>query len=206
MLSSALLIGFVIVTGVMLFRLIANRRRPGRAFGHGAANGQQMNGVSLMNQSGLVAPETHFVAWPRRAMNSAGARQTAAVPGLPVGLDRATLLASARTLFLRLHRAWDQNEQGDLFELTTPEMFAVIKRDLEDRGDQPCHTEVLQLDVEMLGAERNGSETLLSLRFHGQMQLDDAQAAHAFEEVWNIERHAHGDHAWRLAAIKQIGR
>ncbi|MBC8729589.1 Tim44 domain-containing protein [Paraburkholderia sp. UCT2] len=207
MLSNVVVIGLVIVAGIMLFRFIANRRRPDLAYGHDAANGQRMNGSWLMNQSGQAAPETNFGAWPRTAMNPAAAAQTTTVPGLPVGLDQAVLLASARTLFLRLQCAWDQNEQGDLFELTTPEMFAVIKRDLEDRGNQPSHTEITQLDVQLLSTEHNGSETLVSLRFHGQMREDeDAQTAQPFEEVWNIVGHGHGDPAWRLAGIQQIGR
>ena len=209
MLSSVVVIGLVIVAGILLFRLIANRRRPDLAYGHDAANGQRMHGSLLMNQSGQAVPETNanFGGWPRTAMSSAAAAQTTIVPGLPGGLDQAVLLASAKTLFLRLQRAWDQNEQGDLFELTTPEMFAVIKRDLEDRGNQPSHTEIMQLDVELLTAEHNGSEMLVSLRFHGQMREDeDAQTAQPFEEVWNMVGHGHGDTAWRLAGIQQIGR
>jgi predicted lipid-binding transport protein (Tim44 family) len=206
MMSSVVMIGLVVVAGIMLFRFIANRRRPDLAYGQGAANGQPLNGASLMNQSRQAAPDTNFGAWPRTVMNSAAAAQTTTVPGLPVGLDQSALLASARTLFLRLQRAWDQNQQGDLFELTTPEMFAVIKRDLEDRGNQPSYTEVTQLDVELLGTEHHGSEILVSLRFHGQMREEEnAQMAQPFAEVWNIVGHAHGDPAWRLAGIQQIG-
>ncbi|TDY27123.1 putative lipid-binding transport protein (Tim44 family) [Paraburkholderia sp. BL6665CI2N2] len=165
MLSSVVVIGLVIVAGIMLFRFIANRRRPDLAYGHGAANGQRMNGSLLMNQSGQAAPETIFGNWPRTAMNPAAAAQTTTVPGLPVGLDLAVLLASARTLFLRLQRAWDQNQQGDLFELTTPEMFAVIKRDLEDRGNQPSHTEITQLDVELLARDPMAAKRWLAFAF-----------------------------------------
>ncbi len=56
-------------------------------------------------------------------------------------------------MFMRLQRAWDANEQGDLFELTTPEMFAQLKRDLEGRGSRPSHAEVPQLDAEVLGVK-----------------------------------------------------
>lgn len=59
----------------------------------------------------------------------------------------------------------------------------MVKQDLEERGHQPSHTEVVQLDVELLSAEHNFNETLVSLRFHGQMREDDAQTAQPFEEV-----------------------
>ena len=140
-------------------------------------------------------------------MYSHTAAQTTTVSELPAGLDQSALLASARTLFLRLQRAWDHNQQGDLFELTTPEMFAVIKRDLEDRGSQPSYTEITQLDVELLSTEHSGSEMVVSLRFHGHMREEEgAQTAQPFAEVWNIVGHWQGDPAWRLAGIQQIGR
>jgi predicted lipid-binding transport protein (Tim44 family) len=107
---------------------------------------------------------------------------------------------------MRLQGAWDRNEQGDLFELTTPEMFARIKQDLEARGGQPNLTEVTQLDAEVLGTESNADETLVSVRFFGQMREDDAQTAQPFQDIWNLVSNAHGDPAWRLAGIQQMDR
>ena len=68
-------------------------------------------------------------------------------------------MALAKSMFMRLQGAWDRNEQGDLFELTTPEMFAQIKRDLESRGSEPNRTEVPQLDAEVLGVDRPRRDT-----------------------------------------------
>jgi predicted lipid-binding transport protein (Tim44 family) len=207
MLSNALLIGLVILAGVMLFRFIANRRRPDLAYGHGAANQQQTNGSQLMNQIGQARPETNFRGWPSAAMSSTGAVGAVKAPGLPPGPDQAAFLASAKTMFMRLQCAWDRNEQGDLFELTTLEMFARIKQDLEARGRQPSHTDVTRLDAEVLGTEEsNAGETLVSVRFYGQMREDDAETAQPFQEVWNMVRDAHGDQAWRVAGIQQIDR
>lgn len=204
MLSNALLIGLAIFAAVMLFRFIASRRRPDLAYGHGAANRQQTNGSQLMNQIGKARRDTNFPGWPRAAMGSAEAAGAVTVPGLPLGTDQAAFLASAKTTFVRLQGAWDRNEQGDLFELTTPEMFAQIKQDLEVRGRQPSRTDVTQLDAEVLCAESNAGETLVSVRFYGQMREDDAQTAQPFQEIWNMVRDARGDQAWRVAGIQQM--
>src|SRR6266702_4741298 len=204
MLSNALLIGLVVFAGVMLFRFIANRRRPDLAYGHGAANRSQTNGLPLLNQTGQARPETNFFGLRRAATNSTAAAGTVKAPGHTLGLDQAELLASAKAMFMRLQSAWDRNEQGDLFELTTPEMFARIKQDLECRVGQPNRTDVPQLDAEVLGVESNADETLVSVRFYGQMREDGAQTAQPFQEVWNIVRGAHGDQAWRLAGIQQL--
>jgi predicted lipid-binding transport protein (Tim44 family) len=56
----------------------------------------------------------------------------------------------------------------------------------------------------MLGTESNAEETLVSVRFYGQMREDDAQTAQPFQEIWNIVRNAQGDQAWRVAGIQQI--
>jgi predicted lipid-binding transport protein (Tim44 family) len=206
MLSNALLIGLVILAGVMLFRFIASRRRPDLVYGHGAANPQHTNGSPFLNQIGQARPEANLRSWPRAAMNSTGEADAVKVQDLPLGPDQVVFLASAKTMFMRLQGAWDRNEQGDLFELTTPEMFARIKQDLEARGGQPSVTEVTQLDAEVLGTESNADEALVSVRFYGQMREDDAQTAQPFQEIWNIVRSAHGDQAWRLAGIQQMDR
>jgi predicted lipid-binding transport protein (Tim44 family) len=204
MLSNALLIGLVIVAGVMLFRFIANRRRPDLAYGHGVANRQQTNGSHLLNQIRQARSAANFRGRPPAVMDSTVAAGTVKIPGLPLGLDQAAFLASAKTMFMRLQGAWDRNEQGDLFELTTPEMFARIKQDLEAWGGQPSRTDVTQLDAEVLGVESNADETLVSVRFYGQMREDDAETAQPFQEVWNMVRDAHGDQAWRLAGIQRM--
>ena len=206
MLSNVLLIGLVVVAGVMLFRFIASRRRPDLAYGHGAANRSQVNGQPLHNRTETARQDTNFFGMQRAATNAAGAAGAVNTPVQPLGLDQAELVAMAKSMFMRLQGAWDRNEQGDLFELTTPEMFAQIKRDLESRGSEPNRTEVPQLDAEVLGVESSADETLVSVRFYGQMREDGAPAAQPFQEVWNIVRGAQGDNAWRLAGIQQLDR
>lgn len=206
MLSNMLIIGLVVVAGVMLFRFIANRRRPDLAYGHGAASRSQSNGMPFANQNGQARSDTNFFGSQRTAANQAGAAGVFNAPVQPLGLDQAELVASAKSMFMRLQGAWDRNEQGDLFELTTPEMFAQLKRDLEGRGNQLNRTEVPQLEAEVLGVESTADETFVSVRFYGQMREDDAPAAQPFQEVWNIVRSAHSGNAWRLAGIQQLDR
>lgn len=203
MLSNALLIGLVVVAGVMLFRFIASRRRPDLAYGHGSTNRQQTNGSTFLNRVREVRPDTNLRDWPRAATGAAGAGGGVKAPELAPA-DQAAFLVSAKAMFMRLQGAWDRNEQGDLFELTTPEMFMRLKQDLDNRGHEPNRTDVTQLDAEVLNTESNADETLVSVRFYGQMREDDAQTAQPFQEIWNMVRSAHGGEGWRLAGIQQI--
>ncbi|WP_233836552.1 Tim44 domain-containing protein [Paraburkholderia sp. ZP32-5] len=203
MLANTLLIGLVVVAAVMLFRFITRRRRPDLAYGHGAANRQQANGSLFSNPLGQPRPEANPRNWPHAVTDSIN---TAKVSDHLPKVDQAVFLGFAKSMFVRLQGAWDRNEQGDLFELTTPQMFAQIKQDLEARGGQPSVTEVTQLDAEVLGEENSANETLVSVRFYGQMREDHAQNAQPFQEIWNLVRSVHGDQSWRLAGIQQIDR
>ncbi|WP_109476340.1 TIM44-like domain-containing protein [Paraburkholderia sp. C35] len=206
MLSNALLIGLVVLAGVMLFRFIASRRRPDLAYGHGAANRQQNNGSSFFNQFGQARPDAMFRNGAAASTGATGVAGSMMPPGQALGTDQAAFLASAKTLFMRLQGAWDRNDQGDLFEMTTHEMFMRLKQDMEGPDGKPGVTDVTQLDAEVLGTERNADETMVSVRFFGQMREDDAQTAQPFEEVWNLVQNAQNDRAWRLAGIQQINR
>jgi predicted lipid-binding transport protein (Tim44 family) len=200
MLSNALLIGLVIFGGMMLYRFIANRRRPDLAYGQGAAGRQPTNGSPFLNRIGQPRSEANPGGWGRPA---AGAAATVEVSSMA---DQAAFLVSAKDMFMRLQSAWDRNEQGDMFELTTPEMFMRLKQDLEARGRERSVTEVTRLDAEVLSTERNADETLVSVRFHGQMREDDNQTAEPFQEIWNLVKGTHGDQTWRLAGIQQLDR
>jgi predicted lipid-binding transport protein (Tim44 family) len=203
MLSNALLIGLVIFGGMLLYRFIANRRRPDLAYGQGAAGRQQTNGSPFLNRIGQQRPEANRDGWGRPTVGAAAAAGAMTAADLSSKADQAAFLVSAKDMFLRLQSAWDRNEQGDMFELTTPEMFMLLKQDLEARGREQSVTEVTRLDAEVLSTERNADETLISVRFHGQMREDDNQIAEPFQEIWNLVKGAHGDQTWRLAGIQQ---
>jgi predicted lipid-binding transport protein (Tim44 family) len=204
--ANALLIGLAIAAGVALLRSIANRRRPHLADAHGVAGRQRTGGAGFFDPPAQARDRTGAYARPPLVTTDppAAARGIAhADPALEPG--QPAFVESAKAIFMRLQRAWDANEQGDLFELTTPDMFARLKLDLEARGREPSRTEVAALDAEILGTQRNADETLVSVRFYGQMREDDAPSAQPFEEIWNLLRTT-GDTAWRLAGIQQIER
>ncbi|GAB2872926.1 TIM44-like domain-containing protein [Paraburkholderia jirisanensis] len=205
MLSNALLIGLVIFGGMMLYRFIASRRRPDLAYGQGAASRQQTNG-SFLNRIGQQRQAADSGGWGRPAMGTAATAGAVTATELSSKADQAAFLVSAKDMFMRLQGAWDRNEQGDMFELTTPEMFMRLKQDLEARGRERSVTEVTQLEAEVLSTEGNANETLVSVRFHGQMREDDNPTAESFQEIWNMVKDARGDQTWRLAGIQQIDR
>ena len=91
-----------------------------------------------------------------------------------------------------------------MFKQITPERFMQLRADVAARGHGLCHSHITQLDAQVLSVESNANETLVCVRFYGQIQQGDTLAALVFQEVWNIVRAAQGDRSWRLAEIQQI--
>nr|WP_246173889.1 Tim44-like domain-containing protein [Pandoraea terrigena] len=139
------------------------------------------------------------------AAGAAGAAGAAAAPfGVPDGFDVDGFLRSAKVYFNRLQAAWDKGDQADINEFTTPQMFAEIKMDLEERGKSANRTDVVQLNAELLGIEASAVEYVASVRFSGLIREAEGAPAESFNEVWNLTKPATGNGGWVLAGIQQL--
>lgn len=139
------------------------------------------------------------------AAGVAGAAAAASGPfGVPAGFDVEGFLRSSKVYFNRLQAAWDKGDQADINEFTTPQMFAEIKMDLEERGKSTNRTDVVQLDAELLGIEQTATEYMASVRFSGLIREAEGAAAEPFNEVWNLTKPVTGNAGWVLAGIQQL--
>jgi predicted lipid-binding transport protein (Tim44 family) len=204
MMSSLLLIALVVFVAVALFRFIQRKRNPQLAYQQGGAAPRDGDFSRTSNYATQQpAPAPNPAAFP--ASGGAAMNLGAPKPGsIPAGFDRDTFLRESKVSFIRLQAAWDKGDQGDIYEFTTPEMFAEVKMDLEARGSQANRTDVVQLDAELLGVEERGSEQLASVRFHGLIREAEHEAAQPFEEVWNFVKDTRSEQIWRLAGIQQL--
>jgi predicted lipid-binding transport protein (Tim44 family) len=113
-------------------------------------------------------------------------------------------LRHSKTYFLRLQAAWDKADSNDIREFTTPEMFAELRMQLQERGAADNHTDVVTLDAELLGIETADTEYLASVKFTGMIKEDGAAVAAPFAEVWNLSKPSAGQGGWILAGIEQV--
>ena len=123
--------------------------------------------------------------------------------GVPADFDTAGFLRHAKTYFLRLQAAWDKADSNDIREFTTPEMFAELRMQLQERGVSENHTDVVSLDAELLGIDTVDSDYLASVRFTGMIKEDENAAAAPFAEIWNLSKPTAGQGGWILAGIEQ---
>ncbi len=123
--------------------------------------------------------------------------------GVPADFDTAGFLRNAKTYFIRLQAAWDRADVNDIREFTTPEMFAELRMQLQERGESANHTDVMHLDAELVGIETLNNEYLASVRFDGMIREEEGASTQPFAEVWNLSKPVSGG-GWTLAGIQQV--
>jgi predicted lipid-binding transport protein (Tim44 family) len=123
---------------------------------------------------------------------------------IPAGFDTAGFLRHAKTYFIRLQAAWDRADVNDIREFTTPEMFAELRMQLQERGASPNHTDVMSLEADLLGIETIGDEYLASVKFSGRIKESENASAEPFTEIWNLSKPVSGQGGWILAGIQQM--
>lgn len=139
------------------------------------------------------------------ALQSAPAASGAPTPwGVPADFDTQGFLRNAKTHFIRLQAAWDKADVNDIREFTTPEMFAELKMQLQERGASPNNTDVVSLDAELLGIETHENYYLASVKFSGMIKEAMNAPAEPFAEVWNLSKPTSGQGGWLLSGIQQL--
>jgi len=124
--------------------------------------------------------------------------------GVPTDFDVPGFLRTAKTYFIRLQAAWDRADAHDIQEFSSPEMFAELKMQLQERGNGPNRTDVMHLEAELLGIETLEQIYLASVKFSGMIKEQDNAPAEAFSEVWNLSKPLVGQSGWVLAGIQQL--
>lgn len=172
--------------------------RPALA-GAGAGVGQ---GTSSAEQA--LQRSAHQVSWPGSAAESfqtAGAAPAAAA--LPADFDRAGFERIARMIFIRMQAANDRADLNDLREFTTPEMFASIRTDLQDRGSRPQETDVVEVRAEIVDFDREAQRDVVSVRYTGLIREEAGAEAAPFDEVWHLVQPSDRSRNWAIAGIQQ---
>jgi predicted lipid-binding transport protein (Tim44 family) len=135
---------------------------------------------------------------------SAAPAAPAAPWGVPADFDTAAFLRHAKSSFIRMQAAWDKADVNDLREFTTPEVYAELKMQIQERGANADFTDVVTIDGELLGIETIGNEYLASVKFTGMIKAAPTAAAEPFAEVWNMSKPVSGSTGWVLAGIQQL--
>lgn len=134
-----------------------------------------------------------------------GGAAAASVPtSVPADFDTAAFLRIAKLNFVRLQASNDAGNLDDIREFTSPEMFAEIKLQLDEREGATQQTDVVRLDAELLEVVTEGAQYVASVRFSGMIREEAGSPAAPFDEIWNLAKPVAGGKGWVIAGIQQI--
>jgi len=200
-----LMLALLAVAAVFLIRFVMRRMAGGSAGARPA-----LAGAGAGSHGGAPQP-----AWPtpteplHRRMDPSPvaavtpAAQVSAGNALPADFDAAGFERLAKQIFIRLQAANDTADLNDLRAFTTPELFASLRLDLQERGETAQQTDVVKIDAEVLDVAREDGRQIVSVRFHGLIrELRDAAAAD-FDEVWHLVKPDDDSRPWAIAGIEQ---
>ena len=122
---------------------------------------------------------------------------------LPADFPVESFQRGAKATFIRLQAANDRKDLDDIREYTTPEVFAEIALQMQERGDVAQKTDVHTLEALVLEVVEEGDLTVASVRFTGELS-ENGGTPEPFDEIWNVQRDTRNPKAgWLLAGIQQ---
>jgi len=196
-LANFMMIALLAMVAVFVVRLLMRRFASNRS----APVGMRLAGAGAP----LPADTTTWrTAQAQPAAAAAMAPATAASGHVPADFDAAGFERIAKMIFIRMQAANDSADLNDLRAFTTPELFASIRLDLQERGNAPQQTDVVQIDAEVLDGAQESERQVVSVRFHGLVRELRDSGATPFDEVWHLVRPLDGSREWAIAGIQQM--
>ena len=158
---------------------------------------------TAQNEPGAIAASAPRAGAPMSFGNTAAAAPAHTPWGVPADFDTEGFLRHAKSSFIRMQAAWDRGDTNDLREFTSPEVFAELKMQIQERGGVADFTDVVSIDAELLGIEQTATDYLASVRFNAMVRTAKDALPEPFSEVWNMSKPLSGAGGWVLAGIQQ---
>jgi predicted lipid-binding transport protein (Tim44 family) len=188
----AVLAGLAVMFLISMFR--SKQARPAMQYSGAGAPSNEPQHTQQPIYGGSAAP----VAEPS-AKSSSGASGN-----IPADFPATAFLRSAKTTFIRLQAANDRKDLDDIREYTTPEMFAEISMQMQERDDKPQKTDVIAINGELLEVANEGDIAIASVRFTGQLRENNGTPENV-DEIWHVQKNLRDDKSvWLLAGIQQV--
>jgi predicted lipid-binding transport protein (Tim44 family) len=191
--ASLLLIALLVVGVVFVARLFLVRR---------ASPQPALPGASYRSPNAAMPGNDGRARFEPTWGGGSAASTPATGRAFPPGFDPAPFVQQARLQFRKLQEAYDKGDRQTLADVMTPQLFAEIARDLDQRGTQ-APTDVVALDADVIDVVQEGRNYVASVRFTGSLREDGAAEAKPFVEIWNLVKPVDGKSGWMLAGIQQ---
>jgi predicted lipid-binding transport protein (Tim44 family) len=206
-LMMALLAVAAIALVMFLLRRFGPARNAGPALagagaGAGAGTASWQQPVPLQRQASLPTPAAVPAAQP--SAPAAAEPEAISRAFVPAAFDSEGFARTAKMIFIRLQAANDSADLDDLRKFTTPELFASLRLDLQERGPSAQATDVVAIEAEVLDVANEADRQVVSVRFHGQVVEEPGSAPVAVNEVWHLVKPHDDSRSWAIAGIEQV--
>ena len=205
--GSILLIGLAVMAGLAIFKMVMRKRAEANAGGAG------FQGMRYAQATPGAAPGA--TAFERSApggssgsmigsnLMGGGSSASTASASIPADFDVAAFERNAKVNFIRLQAAHDAGDLDDIRQFASPEMFAEIRMDLNDRKGAVNKTDVIELQAAVTEVVEEADRYIVSVRFTGSVREDDAPAPEAVDEIWHMTKPVNGSGGWVVSGIQQ---
>lgn len=207
--ANFIMMALLAVAAFVVIRLVMRRFGPQQA----SAGGPRLqaagpaNAAEPMARNAFGSGAQNWTPAPASAQQSAqqsfAPASAAAAASLPAGFDAAAFERIAKMIFIRMQTANDAGDLNDLRNFTTPEMFAAVRLELQERGGVAQQTDVLKVDAEVLDVAEENERQVVSVRFHGLIREEREAVANDFDEIWHLVKPLDDSRSWAIAGIQQ---
>ena len=157
-------------------------------------------GGSASTPSPVMAPAESAVY---ETAVAAPVKPAVAAAFVPASFDAESFARTAKLIFIRLQAANDTADLNDLRTFTTPELFAELRLEIQERGTTAQHTDVLKIEAEVLDVANEAERQIVSVRFRGQVVEEKGATPSDVNEVWHLVKPQDDSRAWAIAGIEQ---
>lgn len=155
----------------------------------------------LQPTSQPAAPSNLFQYQPaHNSATSSFAPETVAIR--PAGFDETAFLRQAKAIFIRLQADYDNKNSSDIREFTTPEVFAEIQLQLQERDNAPNQTEVVTINAELQDMTTEPHSMIASVLFSGLIREQPTSTPITIKEIWHFTKNENTQN-WLVGGIQQ---
>ncbi|MFH1815554.1 MAG: TIM44-like domain-containing protein [Pseudomonadota bacterium] len=196
-LASFMMIALLVVGALVLWRVFARRKSP-------APQPGMQYAAAAAGRPAYAPPHAQPFDAPAAGGSAAANAATTAPAHIPADFDVAGFLRQAKLNFVRLQAANDTGDVEDIRSFTTPEVFAEIRMQIQERGSEPQSTDVVQVEAVLLDVSTEDTQYVASVRFYGLIREQADASPESFDEVWHLSKPVSGDRGWLIAGIQQM--
>ncbi len=210
--ANFIMMALLAVVAFVVIRLLMRRFGPQAANGSGprlqaagagnAADPMARNAFGS-GQQNWAPPTPAQQSLSPAALGAAATDANPASASLPAGFDAEGFERIAKMIFIRMQTANDAGDLNDLRNFTTPEMFAAVRLELQERGGVAQQTDVMKVDAEVLDVSEQDAQQIVSVRFHGLIREEREATANDFDEIWHLVKPLDDSRSWAIAGIQQ---